>query len=161
FSQLDLRGEDEEVLANRVARGGNGVLTQWFYYVELLGRRGMLCRCIHVNGTRLISLVAIASSFVPRPMLAVVGQPYLLSRFTYLRREKDTAVLESPLAHARIILNDCRMAAIISALAKPCTVERLVSLVGDVSLEAIIGVSTLLLRAGMLGETDPDGNCVV
>jgi SagB-type dehydrogenase family enzyme len=89
----------------------------------------------------------------------VPGHRYVLSRFAYLRREGGRAVLESPLAHARIILDDCSAATLIGALAASATVEELATQVVGVSASAVPGVLTLLLRAGMLAEAGAEGTC--
>jgi SagB-type dehydrogenase family enzyme len=159
--RLDSPGEDEERLAELVRGVGNGFLAQWYYYLERLSRRGLLCHSAHVNGTRLATLVVVSSSFVARPAQVVPGRCYILSRFAYLRREGSEAVLESPLAHARVILNDCRTAALVGALVAPVTAEELAARVGEVPADAVLCVFTLLLRAGMLGEAGAGGTCAV
>lgn len=146
-------GDNEDRLADLVQSGGNGSLARWFYYLEYLTRRGFLSRSVNTNGTRLATLIAVSSSFVSKSAQAVPGRRYVLSRFAYLRREGDEAVLESPLAHARVILSDWRTAALVGALATPATVEKLAAQLGAISAEAVADVLTLLLRGGMLVET--------
>jgi SagB-type dehydrogenase family enzyme len=150
--RLDPPGGDEDRLTEFVHGAGNGALARWYYYLECLTRRGLLCHWVHANGTRLATLVAVSSSFVPRPVEVVPSGRYVLSRFAYLRGEGGTAVLESPLAHARVILNDCWAAALVAALAAPATAEDLTGRVGGLAADAVRGVLRLLLRAGMLGE---------
>ena len=70
------------------------------------------------------------------------------------------AVLESPLAHARVILDDCRTGALVAALAAPATAEELATRVGELPADAVPSVLALLLRAGMLAEAGADGTCV-
>ena len=79
--RFDPPGEDEDRLAELVRGGGDGSLTRWYYYLERLSRRGLLCHCAHANGTRLATLVATSSSFVSRPARVVHGRRYVLSRF--------------------------------------------------------------------------------
>jgi SagB-type dehydrogenase family enzyme len=157
--RLDSPGEDEDRLTEFVQSGGNGSLARWYYYLECLSRRGLLCHCTHANGTRLATLVAVSSSFVARAARMVPGCRYVLSRFAYLRREGDAAILESPLAHARVILNDWRTGALVAALATPATTEELATRVGELPAHAVAGMLTLLLRAGMLAEASADGTC--
>jgi SagB-type dehydrogenase family enzyme len=145
-------GEDEGRLAELVRAAGNGSLPRWCYYLERLGRRGLLCHGAHADGARLATLVAASSSFAPGPGPAVPGRRYLLSRFAYLRRQGGEAVLESPLAHARVILNDCRAAALVGGLAAPATAEELTGRGLGLPPDAVAAVLTLLLRAGMIGE---------
>jgi SagB-type dehydrogenase family enzyme len=129
--------------------------------VERLSRRGLVCRAVHANGTRLATLVAVSASFVARPVQAVAGRCYVLSRFAGLRRLGGEAVVESPLAHARVILNDGRAAALVGALTAPATAEELTGRVVGLSTDAVAGVLTLLLRAGLLGEGGADGRCAL
>jgi SagB-type dehydrogenase family enzyme len=157
--RFDPPGEDEDRLAEFVRGGGNSSLARWYYYVECLSRRGLLCQSAHAKGKRLATLVAVSPSFVARPAQAVSGRRYVLSRFAYLRREEGEAVLESPLAHARVILNDCRTAAIVGALAASLSAEELATRVGGMSADAVLPVLTLLLRAGMIEEASAAGTC--
>jgi SagB-type dehydrogenase family enzyme len=150
--RCDPPGEDEDRLAELVREGGDGSLARWYYYLERLSRRGLLCHCAHANGTRLATLVAIASSFVSRPARVVPGRRYVLSRFAYLGRHRGEAVVESPLAPARVILNDGRAAAAVGALAAGATVEELAERASGLPESAVTGVIALLLRAGLLGE---------
>jgi SagB-type dehydrogenase family enzyme len=159
--RFDPPGEEEDRLAELVRGVGNGSLARWYYYLECLSRRGLLCHSARANGTRLATLVAVSSSFVARPARVVSGLRYVLSRFAYLRGEGGEAVLESPLAHARVTLNDCRAAALVGALAAPLTAEELAARVGEIPAEAVLRLLTLLLRAGLLGEAGPGGTCDV
>jgi SagB-type dehydrogenase family enzyme len=159
LGRLEPPGEDEDRLAELVQSGGDGSLARWYYYLERLNRRGLLCHCTHANGTRVATLVAVSGSFVARPARAVSNRRYVLSRFAYLRREGSRTVLESPLAHARILLDDCRAGALVAALATPATVEELATRVGELPADAVPGVFTLLLRGEMLAEVGAEGTC--
>jgi hypothetical protein len=147
--RLEPPGEDEDRLAGAV--GGNGDLPRWFYSLERLTRRDLVARSAHENGTRLATLVAVSPSFTWKPVSPAAGRGYVLSRFAYLHREGNQAVVESPLAHARVVLDDCRAAAVVGALAVPTAAEELARRVGLTGAGAC-GVLTLLLRAGMLCE---------
>ena len=149
--RLDPPGLDQDRLCELIQGNGDGALARWYYYLERLTRRGLLCHAAQAGGTRLATLVAVSPSFVSGPARVVAGRRYVLSRFAYLRREGTEAVLESPLAHARIILNDCRAAALVGALAAPATAAELAERVGGLGVDAVAGVLALLLRAGMLG----------
>jgi SagB-type dehydrogenase family enzyme len=154
-------GQDEDHLVELVQNVGSAHLARWYYYLDRLSRRGLLSNWAHLNGTRLATLEAVSRWFAAKQDQVIPGRPYVLSRFAYMRSEKGQAVLESPLAHARVILNDCRGAALACALAAPLTPEELTSRVGELSGEAITGVVTLLLRAGMLGEASAGGTCTL
>ena len=145
-------GEDQVRLCKLIQGDGNGALARWYYCLERLTQRGLLCHVACAGLTRLATLVAVSPYFVSRPGQVVAGRRHVLPRFAYLRRQGTEAVLESPLAHARIILNDCRVAALVGALAAPATAEELAERVGALPAEAVAGVLTLLLKAGMLDE---------
>ena len=151
-------GEDEDQLAELVVGNGCG-LPRWYYYLERLTRRGLLCHSAHLDRTPLATLVAVSPAFVSRPVQINAGRRHVLSRFAYLRREGTEAVLESPLAHARIVLKDGRAAALVVGLATAATAEELAARSGGLSVEAVSGVLTLLLRAGILREVAADGRC--
>ncbi len=157
--RLDPPGEDEHRLTELVRGVGNDCLARWYYYLECLIRRGLLGYSVVARGTRLATLVAVSSSFATKPAQAIPDRRYVLSRFAYLRREGSEAVLESPLSHARVILNDCRTTALVGALAAPASAEDLIGRVGELPVDAVTGVLTLLLRASMLGEASAAGNC--
>ena len=150
--RLDPPGLDPDRFCEVIQGNGNGALARWYYCLERLTQRGLLCYAAYAGRSCLATLVAVSGSFVSLPTQVVAGRGYVLSRFAYLRRQGAEAVLESPLAHARIILNDCRAAALVGALAAPATAEELAERVSGLSADAVAGVLGLLLRAGMLGE---------
>ena len=154
--QLAPPGLDQDRLSELIQGNGNGALARWYYYAERLTRRGLLCYTAWDGGARLATLVAVSPSFTSGPTQVVAGRHYLLSRFAYVRREGTEAVLESPQAHARITLNDCRAAALVGALAVPATAEDLAKRVGGLEPDAVAGLLALFLRAGMLGLGEGD-----
>ena len=74
-----------------------------------------------------------------------------------MRREGDALVLESPLAHARVVLHDSRVAALVSALASPLTAQELVARVSDLPAEAVPLLLVLLAAGGMVDDADSAG----
>jgi SagB-type dehydrogenase family enzyme len=159
LGRLSPPGEDEDRLAELVRGDGDGPLSRWYYYLEQLGRRGLLRHSAQANGDRLATLVAVSSSFVSRPGRAVPGGRYVLSRFASLRRAEGEAVLESPLAHARVVLHDRRAAALVGALAASASAEVPAGPACGLTAGAVEGVFTLLLRAGLLAAAGAGGNC--
>jgi SagB-type dehydrogenase family enzyme len=164
--QFQPPGQDEDSLANLASEGDNG-MARWYYCVDRLTRRGLLCYDVHADGSCLATLEPTSSGFVSVSNCLVAEKQYLLSRFAYFRRDGFAGVLESPLAHARIILNDARAAAIVGRLARPGSVDELAIQVcepGDhtdqlhcLSRDAIAGTMALLLRAGMIQEVNEAG----
>jgi SagB-type dehydrogenase family enzyme len=153
-------GGDQDRLSEHIRGDGDGAMARWFYFLEHLTQRGLLRHAVHANENCLATLVAVSPHFASKPNQVVAGRRHVLSRFAYLRREGPEAVVESPLAHARIILNDCRVAALIAALATPGTTAELAERVGTLSVEGVAGVLALLLKAGILdvaGATEAAG----
>ncbi len=150
--RLDAPGLDQDRLSELIQGNGDGLLARCYFYLERLTRRGLLRHSVQAGGICLATLVAVSSSIASGSTRLVAGRRYVLSRFGYLRREGTEAVLESPLAHARIILNDSRAAALVGALAAPTTAPELAERVCGLEVDAVTGVLSLLLRAGMLGE---------
>lgn len=159
LQRLTSAAEDEEHLADLVLEeGGAGALARWYYTLQELAERSLICRAVQADGQRLATLLPIAPGppFAPAPALG--AGPYLLSRFAYLRREDDKLVLESPLAHARVILEDERCAAVIAALAKPRTLPDLAQPACGLPEAALALLLSLLASAAMLQtvEEEPD-----
>jgi len=84
-------------------------------------------------------------------------QSYALSRFAFTRVEEGRTFLESPLAHARVVVHDWRAAALLQVLALPtCAVDAAAN-IPELSTESAAAVMGLLLNADMLGEADDSG----
>jgi SagB-type dehydrogenase family enzyme len=115
-----------------------------------------VCYAVSSNGNEVATLEIISPSFVARPGGPVAGGRYVLCRFAHLRRRWSEMVLESPLAHARIVLRDCRAAAVVAGLAGPTTLEGLGGLAVGLPTDAVAGLLTLLIRAGIVREVSGD-----
>src|SRR5262249_16794772 len=96
-------GRDEDQVAEEILSAGGGhSLAAWYYAIERLAQRGLVSRSVVSDGRRLATLrpVSTAPVILGRPDPVPPERRYRLSRFAYLRREEDTLVLESPMAHA-------------------------------------------------------------
>jgi SagB-type dehydrogenase family enzyme len=105
----------------------------------------------------LATLVPVVPTFAARSIRPAANARYRLSRFAYMRRNDDEIVWESPLAHARVVLNDTRTTAVMGCLAAPATVAELAERVHGLSADAVAGTLALLLRAGIVHEVDAAG----
>lgn len=127
--------------------------------IALLGRlaRGdWLCRVLEWHGIPLLTARAPDAS---RGRWATAPEPTLmlqLSRFAWLHREGDQLWLESPLAQARVILHDRRIAALLHDLAGPTTTAAVAerSELPPAVLGAALG---MLLVGGLLCRAPPGG----
>jgi SagB-type dehydrogenase family enzyme len=150
-------GTTAAVLAALVREAdGPGALARWYYHLEELARCGLLHVKAQADDKLLATLVPIAAGFrlsgAPLP-----DHPHILSRFACLRRGSESLVVESPLAHARVLLHDGRAAALISELAWPATLQELSARRGSLPADALTPVLTLLVRAGMVVTVGADG----
>lgn len=158
LQQLASAGEYEDRLTQTVVEAdGYEALAKFYYYLHHLSRSRLLRRSVYVNGDRLATLVPISFYFDYASRSIVPGRQYVVSRFAYIHAEEGETILESPLAHARIILHDWRVAALLQALAKPMRVEELGSPVVNLSLKAAEQLIVLMLNAGMLAELNTLG----
>jgi SagB-type dehydrogenase family enzyme len=151
-------GAYEEHLTERVLRGdGPGGLTTFYYYLHQLDRRGLLLRSAHGSGRPLATLAPASPSFTYPGRSITEDQPYVLSRFAYLRAEAGQVLLESPLGHAHVRLHDGRAAALVHALARPARASDLAGQVPGLSADDAALVLDLLLNANLLGAADETG----
>jgi oxazoline/thiazoline dehydrogenase len=149
-------GEDEDRLADLVLAAGPKALAGWYYALQILANRGLFCRSVWASGRRLATLLSATPSLTAGPAVSP-GRYYVLSRFAYLRREGDALVVESPLAHAQLVLHDSRVAALVSALAASATAQDLVARVRDLPAEAVPLLLILLAAGGMVDDAPSAG----
>jgi SagB-type dehydrogenase family enzyme len=144
-------GDDEVRLEERILQdGGAETLARFAYYLERLDRRGLLLRSVRSGDVTLMTLVPTTRYFQFAPRRIDPDQRYVLCRFSYARREGAQTVLESPLAHARILLHGARATAVLYSLSQPGQPAELFGRAADLSVAAI----GLLLGAGMIREAD-------
>lgn len=79
---------------------------------------------ISISGQNLAEIAPFGTNRVAAVSL-VTNQLYSLSRFAYFHTQDGQMVLESPLAHCRIILHDARSLGILHALSSPQTPNQL------------------------------------
>ena len=147
MERLTPPGEDEELLAESIlAIGTVDTLARWYYHIDQLCRSGLIRRSLFSDDKPLATMCPFFQRDTPRfrgKFAAFAfenryeengdsgqGMPYrmlryVLSRFAYVRIHDSEIVLESPLAHARIILHDTRLMVLLGALAKPNTLDAL------------------------------------
>ena len=127
---------------------GADALAQLYYLLGRLVRRGLIVRSLWSHGARLAVLTSISSSFeaaAPAP-----SATYALSRFAYLRVEGGETIVESPLAPARLVVHDRRVAALLHELARPVGAAELAERLVDLPAPAIQALLGLLGEAGLL-----------
>jgi SagB-type dehydrogenase family enzyme len=160
-------GAGEDALVELVREmDGSAALPRLYYHLHTLDRRGLLWRSVCAppglsrrSGQRLASLVPLSPRFRFPSRRLSPGRRYLLSRFAYLRRENDEAVVESPRSLARILLHEGRAAALVHAFFRPQAAAELKEAVPGLPVPVTVGAAELLLNAGMLEELNENGAC--
>jgi SagB-type dehydrogenase family enzyme len=79
-----------------------------------------------------------------------------LSRFAYLRKEEAEMFLETPLSHARLVIQDSRFLKLLFALQKGCSLEKLSQEIPDLSQNTLKSCLCLLELGSFLTTADVD-----
>ncbi|HXT58697.1 MAG TPA: SagB family peptide dehydrogenase [Pirellulales bacterium] len=145
-------GDGEDQLTERLLAAGKlHSLARWHYYLDQLGRRGLIRRSLY-SGDRLIAMETPLGGASPPVARGAPDASYVLSRFAYLRRRGDEFVLESPTSHWRIALYDPAAIAVVGALVSPSTAGELANSNGNLEPDAIAALVGLLARSGLAVE---------
>jgi SagB-type dehydrogenase family enzyme len=153
----DSGGYEEQLTEGVLQQDGAAGLSTFYYQLCQLGRRGSLLRSATDSGRRLATLVPTSAYFTYPGRETAADQPYVLSRFAYLRTEGGRAILESPLAHAQVRLHDWRAGALVHALAGPRRARDVAGHIPGLSDDGASLVMDLLLNADMIGAADESG----
>jgi SagB-type dehydrogenase family enzyme len=151
--RLATAGEEEGRLADLVEQedGPHGLM-RLYYFLHRLAQRGLLVRSVKLEGQRLATLIPTSPSFVYTNQEVTADRMYVLSRFAYTRRQEREMVLESPLAQARVVLHDGRVASLLHALTQPGRAGDLSTRCPVLSPDAIAHLLTLLVNTKVLVE---------
>jgi SagB-type dehydrogenase family enzyme len=155
---IDTGGYETELV--EIAADGVEALARFHYYVGRLDRMKLLRRSARSNDVSWATLVPISPAFEYPSHEVDRSGLYVLSRFAYSRRAENESVLESPLSHARIVLQDWRAGAVIHALTQPQRIDDLEVLLPGLDMGASGQLMTLMLNARMLTECNDAGQSV-
>lgn len=162
------QGATEEELSDLILQtDGFSGLPRFYFYLDNFIRFNIINYTICVHGSPLAKIAPISSDFSFDFANLIkkefdfseqqLNQTYILSRFTYCRKEEKYLVLESPLSHFQIILLDWRGAAIISELSQPKKPDQISNQIPGISEEISKLFLQLLLNAKMIWEIEKDG----
>jgi oxazoline/thiazoline dehydrogenase len=111
---------------------------------------------ISISETILVEIAPFGTKpITPEPLTN--NHTYTLSRFAYIHPQAGQMVLESPLAHCRVILHDRRSSAILHALATPQTLTQLSNQFADIPQPILTTLLGWLLGANFLTVAAQDG----
>jgi SagB-type dehydrogenase family enzyme len=126
LQMLSSGGGTEEQLTELVLQhDGEKGLPLFFYYLQLFIQEGFICHTVLWNAEKLASIIPFSAAHQFEPGKLETNQQYILSRFAYLHQEGEQMVLESPLAHSKVVLHDKKASAILQTLAKPTSLDEL------------------------------------
>lgn len=159
IKQLAISHCDEESLSDRVLESdGYEPLPQLYYYLQQLTKSYFLNREVTLGRDPLATLIPISLSFQYYEVCINTEGVYQLSRFAYLRRDSDNLiVLESPLAHSRVLIHKSQGAALIYELASQKTFSSLLNSVPGACAQQISSFLSLLIVGGFVEETLSNG----
>jgi oxazoline/thiazoline dehydrogenase len=158
LSLLEGEGAPEHVLAESIERkGGLEELALLHAVLDRLARRGVLRYIVRSGEGVLATLEPLSPRFALSPRPPEPGQKLRLSRFAYVRRDGDALVLESPRAHARVVLAGATALTLLSGLAVPTTLLEAAERLAPGSIPSALALLRLLAGAGFLLETESQG----
>jgi len=154
---LSSQGATEDELAVQVEeRHGADALSGFYYRLAIFAKHRMLRYGIFCNDSPLATLTPISIYFQFNPKPFDPQQPFILSRFACLHREKERLFLESPLSHGKIILHGWKGAALVGELGEvrtfPSLCERLPAIPPN-TVRLFLG---MLLASGFLCRTEAE-----
>jgi oxazoline/thiazoline dehydrogenase len=150
---LDLSPAIESLLAAPAEREELAGLVQpellplWEHLLCGAETSGLLCRTLRAqeNRSALVTMVPTSRWHRYTCQNIALKTGYLLSRFAYFRREESSIVVESPLAHCKLVLYEPETASLLHQLREPRQVAELRTTVLEVS--DIIGLLDLCVAA--------------
>ncbi len=155
------QGASEDALAAHVEREGTAVEVALLHVLlGRLARRGLLRYLLQGPKSVLATLEPLSPRFELSPQSPAPGQPLRLSRFAHVRREGSALVLESPRAHARVVLGGAAALGLLATLAEPTSSQAVVEQLPRRDVPSALALVRLLARSGFLLEVAPDGSTV-
>jgi SagB-type dehydrogenase family enzyme len=150
-------GTGRELLALYQATSEHAKPTEVIAFLGRLARADRLCRTLEHHGAPLLTA---RSPDASRGHWATSPDPTAmlqLSRFARLYREGNELWLESPLAPAKVVVHDRRVAALLHDLASPTTAAELLERGGELP-PAVVGATLgMLVVGGLLCRVPPGG----
>jgi SagB-type dehydrogenase family enzyme len=156
--RLFATGEEEGRLTELVydADGTEG-LARLYYVLRRLVERGLLTWTVQAADLPMAVLAPTSPYFNYPGRQVAAERSYVLSRFAYIHRQDTHVVVDSPLAHGRVVLHDGRVASMLHALAVPRRVAEVAARCPDLAANEITLLLTLLINASVLVQLDERG----
>jgi oxazoline/thiazoline dehydrogenase len=114
-------------------------------------------RSVHLKSKLLLTQMPSSLYYTFKDRTIEKGHQYVLSRFAYMHRVEGQIVLESPLSHSRIIVQDPIAFTLIQVLAQPATLQTICAAIPPLDSKTALALLNLLHSSNMLTEVN-DGN---
>lgn len=150
-------GTESQLLDLVLKHDGDVELANALYHLHRLTQQGLICHTVMVDEGKLATIVPISSAYQFIPRVPREKTRYVLSRFAYLHQVDGLLVLESPLAHAKLVLYHWQATALIHALSTSCTLDDLSRQFTTLAKETISLFVSLLLAGQLLSEVQDEG----
>ncbi len=147
----------EQLLALVAQHDGDQAVPTMVFHLQRLIQAGLICHTITAHADPLATVVPTSPAYRFAPAEPAPNEPYSLSRFAYLHRERTQFVLESPLAHAKIVLHDGKALALLHALAGIPTLDVLCQTLPEIPRASTALFVGLLLSCALISRVNPDG----
>jgi SagB-type dehydrogenase family enzyme len=155
---LEREGAPEDVLTEHIEQEGDPQEMVLLHVLLMrLARRGLLHYVVRGPEGVLATLEPLSPRFELAPRLPAPTQRLRLSRFAHVRRDGDALVLESPRAHARVVLGGPFALGLLAGLAVPTSTEAAMERLAPRDVPPTLALMRLLARSGFLLESEPDG----
>lgn len=147
----------EQLIALAVQHDGAAARPKILSYLQRFIQRGMLKYTVAWNGAKLAAFIPSSSARFSIPCEPDADGCYITSRFAYVRKDGEQFILESPLAHAKILLHDWRMMTFLHVLAKPHSLQALKEKFPDIPQTITARIVSLLIECQALARVTNDG----
>jgi SagB-type dehydrogenase family enzyme len=128
-----------------VGDDGGADLARLYFALAEIERKGFLRYTVTQRDRALATLEPVAPAFCLEDIS--IGGKFLLSRFACLHRMGDNMMVESPLGHARVVINDGRGAALLALLATPHTAAELATAMHELDEATVAAFIALIVNA--------------
>ncbi|MBD2511829.1 SagB family peptide dehydrogenase [Nostoc muscorum FACHB-395] len=157
LKKLSVDGATEEELSDLVIEEeGVSVVPHLYLCLHHLNALNVICRTILYGSLPIATLIPISSQHYYQEYSVALDTPYVLSRFAYCRQDNNQIILESPLAHKKIVLHNWQASALWAELKVPRTCNQLSQIIFGVSSELAEAYLNLLLNAQIIIEATPN-----
>lgn len=127
------------------------------YLLMSLEQRGLLAYGLEQDGQRLATLEPMTAGFRSLAPGVDAAASYRLSRFAMLGRDGDQILVECPLGHAQLRLQDGRLAAAVGLLARAQSAATLADALPALTPASVAGLLRLLLSLPAIFPCDDAG----